>query len=67
MIASALVIKWLDTAYLVMSGYNEKYRKFNGTHLMIWKFLARYAKLGFKYFNFGGVSNIKLKKINIKG
>lgn len=66
-IASALVIKWLDTAYLVMSGYNEKYRKFNGTHLMIWKFLARYAKLGFKYFNFGGVSNIKLQKNKYKG
>lgn len=66
-IASALVVKWLDTVYLVMSGYDENYKKFDGSHLMIWKLLARYSKLGFKYFDFGGVSNITQVKNKYKG
>lgn len=66
-ISSALVIEWQDTVYLVINGYDEKYRKFSGNHLMIWKLLGRYSKLGYKYFNFGGVSNIKLENNKFKG
>ncbi len=59
-ISSALVIKWKDTVYLAFDGLDEKYKKFNGKHLMIWKLMGRYSKLGFKKFDLGGVSNVAI-------
>lgn len=66
-ISSALVIRWQDTVYLVMDGNDEKYKKFNAKHLIIWKLIGRYSKLGFKNFNLGGVSNINLVNNKYKG
>lgn len=58
-LASALVVKWQDEVYLIMDGYDENYKNFNGKHLLLWKLMGRYSKLGFKRFNLGGVSNIQ--------
>ncbi len=58
-LASALVVKWQDEVYLIMDGYDENYKNFNGKHLLLWKLMGRYSKLGFKRFNLGGVSNVQ--------
>ena len=58
-LASALVVKWQDEVYLLMDGYDETYKNFNSKHLLLWKLMGRYSKLGFKRFNLGGVSNVQ--------
>lgn len=62
--SSALVIKWEDAVYLVIDGYDKKYKHFGAKQLMIWKLIGRYAKLGYKKFYLGGVANIN--KVNNK-
>ncbi len=62
--SSALVIKWEDAVYLVIDGYDKKYKHFGAKQLMIWKLIGRYAKLGFSKFYLGGVANIN--KVNNK-
>ncbi len=57
-LSSALIIKWKDEIYLIMDGMNNKYKHFSGKHLLLWKLMLRYSKLGFKKFNLGGISNI---------
>ena len=66
-IASALVIKWQDEVYVVMDGYDDNYRKFGAKQLLFWKLIGRYAKLGFKKLNLGGVSNINKPDNKYKG
>lgn len=58
-LSSALIVKWQEEVYLIMDGYDEKYKKFNAKHLLLWKLIGRYSKLGFKKFNLGGISNIQ--------
>lgn len=62
--STALVIRWQDAVYLVIDGYDKKYKQFGAKQLMIWKLMGRYAKLGFKRFSLGGVANIN--KVNNK-
>ena len=66
-ISSALVIKWQDEVYVVMDGYDDNYRKFGAKQLLFWKLIGRYAKLGFKKLNLGGVSNINKPDNKFKG
>ena len=66
-ISSALVIKWQDEVYVVMDGYDDNYRKFGAKQLLFWKLIGRYAKLGFKKLNLGGVSNINKPDNKYKG
>lgn len=66
-LASALVVKWQDEVYLIMDGYDDNYKSFNGKHLLLWKLMGRYSKLGFKRFNLGGVSNIQKTIPKYKG
>ena len=58
-LSAALVIKWQDEVYLIMDSYNGEFKRFNGKHLLLWKLMGRYSKLGFQRFNLGGVSNIQ--------
>lgn len=57
-LSSALVVKWQEEVYLIMDGYDNSYKHFNGKHLLLWKLMVRYSKLGFKKFNLAGISNI---------
>ncbi len=57
-IASALIIKYADTVYIMMDGHNPKYKKFNGKHLLIWKLIEKYSQEGYKRFKIGGLPNI---------
>jgi len=66
-LSSALIIKWQDEVYLLNDGYDEKYKSFGAKHLMLWKLMVRYSKLGFKKFNLGGVSNINQINNKYKG
>ncbi len=66
-IASALVIKWQNEVHVVMDGYDNKFRKFGAKQLLFWKIIGRYAKLGFKRLNLGGVSNINQLNNRYKG
>ncbi len=66
-IASALVIKWQNEVYVVMDGYDNKFKKFGGKQLLFWKIIGRYAKLGYKRLNLGGVSNINQINNKYKG
>ena len=66
-ISSALVIRWQDEVYVVMDGYDDNYRKFGAKQLLFWKLIGRYAKLGFKKLNLGGVSNINKPDNKYKG
>lgn len=65
--STALVIKWQDAVYLAIDGYDKNYKKFGAKQLMIWKLMGRYAKLGFKKFYLGGVTNINKKNNKYKG
>lgn len=65
--SAVLIIKWQDEIYLAIDGYDENYRKFGAKQLMIWKLMGRYAKLGYKKFHLGGVSNINKTNNKYKG
>lgn len=56
-LATALVIKHGDTAYLFMDSFDNNYRYFNAKHLLIWKLIEKYKSEGISKFNLGGVSN----------
>lgn len=66
-LSSALVVKWQEEVYLVMDGYDEQYKRFNAKHLLLWKLMGRYSKLGYKKFNLGGISNIQKTNDIYKG
>lgn len=57
-VASALVITKDKTVTLFMDGYNKKYRALNAKHLLLWKLIEKYAKLGYESFDLGGITNI---------
>lgn len=59
--ASCLVIKNDEEVFVLMDGYDTKYKKFNSKHLLIWKLMERYSKLNFKKFNLGGISSLTVE------
>ncbi len=66
-IASALVVTNHKEAYLLMDGYDTKYKRLNAKHLLMWKLWEKYNKEGYHTFNLGGVTNIDLQKNPYKG
>ncbi len=66
-LASVMIIKYRDTVYIIMDGYDPKYKRFNAKHLIIWKLMEKYSKLGYQKFNIGGVSNINLEQNKYEG
>lgn len=65
--SSVLVVKNNDEAYVLMDGFDSKYKEFNSKHLLIWKLIERYSKMGLKKFNLGGMTNPTLTKNKYKG
>lgn len=66
-LASSLFIRNNDEIYLIMDGYNLKYKRFNAKHLLLWKLCERYSKSGFKKLNFGGIASITNTPEEYKG
>ena len=64
--SAALIIKNRDEVYVLMDGYDPKYKYLSSKHLLFWKLIERYSKLGFTKFNLGGMSNYNLKNNKYK-
>lgn len=58
--SAALVVKDHDEVYLLMDGYDPKYKFLSSKHLLIWKLIEKYSKQGYNKFNLGGISNYNL-------
>ncbi|MBE6160264.1 MAG: aminoacyltransferase [Lactobacillales bacterium] len=65
--STALVIKDKDEAYIIMDGYDKKYKDLNSKHLLIWKLCENYSKKGIKKLNLGGVTNPNIENNIYKG
>jgi peptidoglycan pentaglycine glycine transferase (the first glycine) len=65
--ASVLVIKYRDTVHLLMDGYDPNYKNFNAKHLLFWKLIERYSKMGYKKFNLGGISSLNIEDNKYQG
>ena len=59
-IATAIFIKQKDFVYMLMDGIDLKYKELNGKHLLIWRIIEYYNKLGYKYLNLGGITNFQI-------
>lgn len=55
--ASVLIVKNDDVAQMLIDGYDPKYKKFNGKHLLLWKLIETFSKQGIAKFNLGGINN----------
>ncbi len=66
-LATVLIGIYRDTVYLLIDGYDKQFKSFNAKHLLIWKLIEKYSKLGYKKFNLGGISNNELKNNKYKG
>ena len=60
-IASTLFIRHKDSVQLIMDGYDYNYRDLNAKHLLIWRAIEYYNRLGYKKMNLGGITNINVK------
>lgn len=66
-LASALVVKNKKEVYLLMDGYDTKFKRLNAKHLLIWKLCEKYSKEGYQKFNLGGITNLDLPKNPYQG
>ncbi len=66
-LASALIIKNNKEAYLLMDGYDTKYKRLNAKHLLIWKLCEQYAQEGYETLNLGGITDLDLPNNPYKG
>lgn len=56
-IAGALIIKHFSRTYIVMSGYNEEYKKYNPNHFLYHSIFERY-KPYFRYCDLNGITGV---------
>ena len=65
-VATILVVRLNNQVFMYMDGFNNKYKSLNAKHLIMWKLIEKYSKLGFMKFNLGGITNINVedKKYN---
>ncbi len=66
-ISTALVIKDNEEAYLLVDGYDKKYKYLNAKHLLIWKLIENYSNQGYRILNLGGITNPNLKNNQYQG
>lgn len=66
-IASALLILNHKEAYLLIDGYDKKYKNMNAKHFLIWKLCEKYANKGYHSFNLGGITDLDIHPNPYKG
>ncbi len=66
-LASSLLIKHGKEVYLLMDGFDPKYKRLNAKHLLLWKLIEKYSKEGYLTFNFGGATNPEAIENTYKG
>ena len=60
-LSSMMVVKHRSEVTLFMDGYDKRFKGFNAKHLIMWKVLEKYSSQGFKRFNLGGVTDVRIK------
>ncbi len=55
-LAGILLYKEYDHIYMIMDGYNTKFKHLSAKHLLIFRAIEYYVEQGYKKFNLGGVS-----------
>ena len=55
--SSMLIAIHNKEAYVLMDGFDNKYKVLNSKHLLIWKLMERYSKNGIQKFNLGGMTD----------
>lgn len=53
-----ITLKQKDEITIFFDGYDNKYKKLNSKHLLIWQLIEIYKSQGFNKFNLGGMSNM---------
>ena len=66
-LASVLIIKNQDCPYIIMDGYDTRYKKFNTKHLLFWKIMEKYHKQGYPCLNLGGMTELGLSDNKFNG
>ena len=55
-IGSAFSIVYDQASYLIIEGFNPKYKELNPNYLIKWKMISEAKNRNFKYVNFNGIS-----------
>lgn len=66
-LASTLIIRQFDEVNVYIDGFDSNFKNLNAKHLLMWKLVEKYSKLGFKNFNFGGATNITVENKKYQG
>jgi peptidoglycan pentaglycine glycine transferase (the first glycine) len=56
-LATAIIVRHNDTAYILVEGYNKVFKNFNAKHLMLIRLIEFYKNQGIKKLNIGGITN----------
>lgn len=59
-IATSLIVRNQDEIVLFMDGFDKEYKNLNAKHLLMWKMIEKYSRLGFSKFNLGGMTNFNV-------
>lgn len=65
--ASIMVSKHKDEIRILADGYDERFKQFNSKHFLIWQLISRYSNQGYKKFNLGGMTSMKVTNNPYKG
>ena len=57
-VASSLVVRNQNEVVLFLDGFDNDFKSLNAKHLLVWKIIEKYSKLGFLKFNLGGMTNL---------
>lgn len=57
-ISGMLLVRQGQNVTMLIDGNDDRYRKFNAKHLLIWQLMQMYHNLGFTTLNLGGLSNV---------
>ncbi len=55
-IGGALCIRYDQAAFMVIEGFNQKFKSLHSNYLIKWKMLSNYKNLNFKYVNLNAIS-----------
>lgn len=65
--SSCLLAKNNEEVYMLIDGYDTKYKNLNSKHLLIWKLIEKYSSLGYKKLNLGGIISPYIEDDKYKG
>lgn len=65
--SAIIVIKNKESIYLFIDGHDRKFKEFNSKQLLLWSLIEKYSRLGYKFFNMGGMTDILDEKNKYKG